>query len=315
MTESHYKFYVGIDISKALLDVSLNESNVLQVSNEETGWKKLVKELLPQRGQVLITLEASGGYEKGLTTYLRKKQFQVAVVNARRVREFAKAAGQMAKTDSLDAKIIREFGKTFRPKPQGGMSEVEEQRQGLVNRRRQVVNLIAREKQYLEHACTLNRKAIIRHIRWMEKELGSIEEKLKKLFQEDKDLQEKCERLDEIKGVGEVTAMTVLVHLPELGKLNHKEISALAGLAPFNRDSGKRNGKRQIAGGRSCVRTALYMATLSAKKYNPALKAFYERLINKGKLKKVALVACMRKLIIIMNAMMKKGTRWESVIT
>jgi transposase len=175
--------------------------------------------------------------------------------------------------------------------------------------------MIAMEKQHLEHSSAGMKKSIHRHLHMLERELTRIENTLKELFNRDPILKEKLERLDEIKGVGEVTAMNILIHMPELGKLSHKEVSALAGVAPFNKDSGQSHGKRQIGGGRAPVRAALYMAVLTARKFNPALKRFYDRLIAKGKLKKVAMVACMRKLIIMMNAMLRDGTRWQSMYT
>lgn len=312
MTDNTYKFYVGIDVSKALLDVAISNSNCLQqVSNNEDGFKKLLK-ILPPKKQTLIVLEATGGYEKLVANYLRQKKFSVAVVNAKRVRDFAKASGKLAKTDGIDAKTIMLFGKAFDPIPQLLASEDESKRQQCISRRNQLVRMIAMEKQHMEHASHTIKKSITKHILFMEKALTAVENALKELFNQDPILKDKLERLDEIKGVGDVTAMNILIHLPELGTLSHKEISALAGVAPFNKDSGQSKGKREIWGGRAPVRAALYMAVLTARKFNPALKRFYDRLIAKGKLKKVAMVACMRKLIIIMNAMMRDRTQWNA---
>lgn len=312
MTDNTYKFYVGIDVSKTILDVAISNNNsLLQFSNDETGFKELIK-VLPNKKHTLIVLEATGGYEKSVANYLRRKKNNVAVVNAKRVRDFAKASGKLAKTDRIDTKTIMLFGKAFNPMPQALISEEKEERQQTINRRNQLVRMIAMEKQHLEHASDLNKKLIKKHTEFLEKELAVIENLLKESFNQDADLKEKLERLDEIKGVGEITAMNILIHLPELGALNSKEISALVGVAPFNKDSGQSKGKREIWGGRAPVRAALYMAVLTARKFNPALKRFYERLIAKGKLKKVAMVACMRKLIIIMNAMLRDGTRWEA---
>lgn len=312
MIDYVYKFHVGIDVSKTMLDVAVSSSNpLLQFSNSAEGLKELIK-LLPRKKQTLIILEATGGYEKLVANYLRQKKFAVAVVNAKRVRDFAKASGKLAKTDRIDAKIIRMFGKAFNPIPQPLASEEENQRQQNISRRDQLVRIIAMEKQHLEHASEAIKKSINKHIRYLETELALIEKLLKDLFNQDIHLKDKMERLDEIKGVGEITAMNILIHLPELGKLSHKEVSSLAGVAPFNKDSGQSKGKREIWGGRAPVRAALYMAILTARKFNPALKRFYDRLIEKGKLKKVAMVACMRKLIIIMNAMLRDGTRWKA---
>lgn len=312
MTNNVYKFYIGVDVSKAKLDIALSNNNsLLQVPNDESGLKDLIKQLSTKKHSLII-LEASGGYEKDAANYLRQNKFNVAVVNAKRVREFAKASGKLAKTDGIDAKVIMEFGRAFNPVPQMLATSEEEQRLQNINRRAQLIKIIVLEKQHAEHAQNAHKKGIKKHIRFLEKELDSIEDSLKEQFHQDPILQEKLTRLDAIKGVGHVTAMNILIHLPELGKLTSKEVSALAGVAPFNKDSGQMRGRRAISGGRASVRTALYMAVLSAKKSNPALKRFYDQLIARGKIKMVALVACMRKLIVIMNAMIKNNTAWES---
>lgn len=313
MSEIVYKFYVGIDVSKSTLDVAIiNNQSLLKFSNNEDGFKDLAK-VLPSKKHTLIILEATGGYEKIVANYLRRKKFNVAVVNAKRVRDFAKASGKLAKTDGIDARVIMMFGKAFDPTPQPLISEEEDQLQQYINRRNQIVRMITMEKQHSEHASDSIKKSINKHIDFLQKQLAIVESTLKEVFNQDAILKDKLERLDEIKGVGEITAMNILTHLPELGRLNHKEVSALAGVAPFNKDSGQSIGKRQIWGGRAPVRAALYMAVLTARKFNPALKRFYDRLIAKGKPKKVAMVACMRKLIITMNAMLRDGTRWESM--
>lgn len=312
MTRNSYKFYIGIDVSKAKLDVVMSNSDaILQFSNDEIGLKELIK-VLPSKKDSLVILEATGGYEKVAASYLRARKYNAAVVNARRVREFAKASGKIAKTDGIDARVIMMFGAAFDPIPQTLVSEEEAKRQQTINRRTQLVRMIALEKQHFEHASDFFRKSIKTHIGMLKKELALIESLLKEQFNQDSILKEKLDRLDEIKGVGEVTAMNILIHLPELGTLSAKEVSALAGVAPFNQDSGKRKGKREISGGRSPVRSALYMAVLTARRFNPALKQFYDRLIGKGKLKKVAMVACMRKLIITMNAMIRDGSSWQA---
>lgn len=311
MTNSAYKFYIGVDVSKAKLDIALNNNNSLtQFSNDQQGLKDLVK-VLPARKRTLIVLEASGGYEKYAANFLRQKKFNVAVVNAKRVRDFAKAGGKLAKTDSIDAKVIMEFGRAFNPAPQTLIAPEEDQRLQNVNRRLQVVKLITIEKQHLEQASDEHKKRIKKHISYLEKEVELLDGLLKKQISADPVMQDKFERLDGIKGVGEITAMNVLLLMPELGNLTNREISALAGVAPFNKDSGQMKGKREIGGGRAPVRAALYMAILSAVKSNPALKRFYDNLVARGKLKKVAMVACMRKLIIIMNSMMRDNTVWQ----
>ncbi len=313
MAYNRYKFYVGIDVSKSKLDSFMSTTNsLLQFSNDQDGLKELIK-ILPSKKNSLIIVEATGGYEKFAANYLRHKKFNVAVVNAKRVRAFAKAGGKLAKTDGIDAEVIMMFGRSFNPTAQPLASEDEEKRLQSINRRAQLVRMMSMEKQHLEHAPKQMVKAIRKHIIFLEKALSVIEAELLEQFNKDPILNDKLARLDEIKGVGAVTAMNILSHMPEIGKVTSKEISALAGVAPFNKDSGQKKGKREICGGRSQVRAALYMAVLSAKKSNLALKRFYDRLIAKGKLKKVAIVACMRKLIIIMNAMLRDNTRWNSM--
>lgn len=311
MTNSVYKYHVGIDVSKAKLDVAISKpTSNLVFGNKEEDFKELIK-VLPAKKQTLIILEATGGYEKLVANYLRKKKFAVCVVNAKRVRDFARASGKLAKTDKIDAKTIMLFGQAFNPLPQALVCECQEERGQLIIRREQLVRMIALEKQHLEHVVEGNSKFIHQHIGYMEKQLTLIEKQLEEAFDKDAKLKEKRDRLDEIKGVGKVTAMNVLIYLPELGTLSSKEASALAGVAPYNKDSGQSQGKKQISGGRAKVRAALYMAILSARKFNPALKNFYDRLISRGKLKKVAMVACMRKLITIMNAMLRDNTSWR----
>jgi transposase len=312
MTNSKYKFYIGIDISKSKLDVAANDDeSISQFSNDEQGVKDLIK-ALPSKKKTLIVMEASGGYEKFVANHLRQKKFNIAIVNASRVRNFAKASGKSAKTDKIDANVIRDFGRAFNPIPQALPTTEEQESLQNINRRAQLVKIIALEKQHREQASSKHKKRIDKHIQFLEKELEEMDELLRKQVSADPIMCDKVERLDEIKGVGETIAMTVLLHMPELGKLTHREVSALAGVAPFNKDSGQMKGKRQTWGGRAVVRSALYMAVLTAKKFNPVIKRFYDELVGRGKLKMVAIVACMRKLLIIMNAMMRDNTRWVS---
>lgn len=314
MAEQKYKFHIGIDVSKNKLDVAMSHSDSLfQTPNHELGFKELIKSL-PNKKHSLIVLEASGGYEQLVANYLRRKKFNVAIVNAKRVRDFAKASGKLAKTDCIDAYVIMSFAKAFNPSPQALATDDEAKRLNYLNRRLQLVKMITTEKQHLEKSSKEFHAGIKRHIEFLEKDLERIELSLKKEIKKDPELKDKVEKLDEIKGVGEVTAMNILLHMPELGQLTQKEVSALAGVAPYNRDSGQMKGKREIWGGRAPVRCALYMAVLTAKKFNSTIKKFYDRLIQKGKLKKVAIVACMRKLIIIMNAMIRDNKSWQPKI-
>lgn len=312
MTENSYKFYIGVDVSKHKLDVVLShETHVLEVSNTELGLKELIKQL-PNKKQSLIVLEASGGYEKLMVDYLRSKQFNVAVVNAKRVRDFAKASGKLAKTDRIDAQVIMAFGKAFNPIPQALSTPEEEVRRHYLKRRMQLVKMLATEKQHLEHLPKEFHASVQKHIRHLEKQLVEIESSLKEHVMKDPALKQKLEKLEAIKGVGEITAMNVLLTMPELGQLTAKEVASLSGLAPFNKDSGQTQGKREIWGGRAAVRSALYMAILTAIRFNPTIKTVYDRLIERGKLKKVAMVACMRKLIIIMNAIIRDNSSFQS---
>lgn len=311
MTKKSYKYYVGIDVSKAKLDIVLSqEGKVITCCNKEKDIKELTKQL-PNAQDSLVVLEATGGYERLASRTLKKAGYCVAVVNAKRVRDFAKADGKLAKTDSIDGRVIWLFAKTFNPIAQPLESDAALIREDYLRRREQLVRLITLEKHYLEHASGTMQKEIINHIAHLNKKMALIESKLEELVQEDESLKKQVERLDDIKGVGFITAINVLINLPELGTLSHKEISALVGLAPFNQDSGQYKGQRKIKGGRAQVRAALYMAVLSAKKFNPKIKEFYDRLLARGKLKKVALIACMRKLLIIMNAMLRDDSQWN----
>jgi transposase len=311
MTKKCFKFHIGIDISKHKLDVATSrDSTVYTLKNDEAGWQAIIK-LIPSKKCSLIVLEATGGYELNVASYLRNKQFKVVVVNPKRVRDFAKACGKLAKTDKIDATMIMRFGQAVNPEPRALLSEVRNTCSKLSTRRSQVVKLIALEKQHFEHALGEQRASIIKHIKFLEDELIEIEKNLLIEFKQDPELKEKAERLQQINGVGFITTVNLITFLPELGTLSSREIAALVGVAPFNRDSGEKVGKRCTWGGRGQIRAVLYMAVLSAKKYNPVIKRFYERLIAQGKVKKVAIVACMRKLIVIINSMIRDGSSWQ----
>lgn len=314
MSEKSYHFYIGIDVSKAHLDAATRAGEKTQrVANNNKGFKQLIK-LIPNKLDSLVIMEASGGYEKGLATYLKKQGYSVAIVNAKRIRDYAKAAGKLAKTDGIDAQMIKRYGETFNPNPQ--FLEVPEQEilQACAKRRAQVIKMLTMEKQHLEIVSPEIKKRILKHIKILEQECAELDKEQEATVKQNPVLQEKVNQLDSIIGVGKITALNVVTQLPELGKLTAKEIAALAGVAPFNRDSGLSRGKRSTWGGRAALRSTLYMAVLSAKKFNPAIKLFYDRLLAKGKAKKVALVACMRKLIIIMNTLIKTGQTWHNVL-
>lgn len=318
MEQITYKVYIGIDVSKAKLDIKYDESStLLTITNQVDDYKKLNRYFPKDKRSVLVLLEATGGYETAIVKWLLSKNIPTAVVNAKRVRDYAKASGQFAKNDRIDAGIIREYGQLFVKKLhiKQSRSKLEEQIEELTRRRKQLVSIRNKERQ---HLATIQNKegqsSIKRAIKFYNNEIDKLQEKLSAALKKDEKLQAKAKLLQTVKGIGLVTTYTLLGELPELGQVDNKQIAALAGVAPFCRDSGSMKGKRTIWGGRAQVRTALYMAALSASKYNPAIKSFYERLIAKGKTKKVALVACMRKLLIIMNTMVKNNEPWHSEI-
>lgn len=311
MTKKTFKFHIGIDVSKKTLDLaSSNNATVFHLENNANGWDTVIEQI-PSKKNSLVVLEATGGYERGLANYLRVKNYNVAVVNPKRVRDFAKACGKLAKTDDIDATMILRFGQAINLEPQKLPGEIQSNCSTYVVRRAQLVRLITLEKQHLEHASRQIKDRINHHIELLKVELAEIEQILLNEFKRDVELEEKAKRLQQIQGVGLITTVSVLTLLPELGKLSSKEIAALVGIAPFNRDSGQKIGKRSTWGGRAQVRAALYMGTMSATRFNPVIKDFYDRLIAKGKIKKVAIIACMRKLIVIINAMMRNGSCWQ----
>ena len=311
MMNKTYQFNIGVDIAKQKIDVSFNDQKVASFENNLAGFKLLLKEI-ENKPQTRVAMEATGGYEKPLAQFLQGQGIVVSIVNAKRVRDYAKALGLLAKNDVIDAKVIRLFANAVDPKLSSTASDTQQALDAQMHRREQLVKQRAVEKQHLE---TVGNKDAVRSIKrtiaFLDKEIERIEKAIKALISADSVLTEKVDRLSGIKGVGDVTALTLIADLPELGQLTNKEISALVGVAPFCRDSGTQKGKRTTWGGRTQVRSILYMSTLSAVQYNPPLKAFYNRLLMKGKAKKVALVACMRKLLTIANSMLRNNTTWN----
>jgi transposase len=311
MTNITYQFNIGVDIAKQKLDVSFSDQRVVSFENNLAGFKLLLKEI-ENKSQTRVVMEATGGYEKPLAHFLQDQGVAVSIVNAKRVRDYAKALGVLAKNDVIDAKVIRLFADAVNPTLLPTASDTQQALDAQVHRREQLVKQRAMDKQHLE---TVGNKEAVRSIKrtitFLDKEIERIEKAIKALIKADSILTEKVERLSAIKGVGDITALTLIADLPELGQLTNKEISALVGVAPFCHDSGTQKGKRTTWGGRTQVRTILYMATLSAVQHNPPLKAFYNRLVMKGKIKKVALVACMRKLLIVANSMLRNNTEWN----
>lgn len=319
MEHTDYKIYIGIDVSKKKLDIKYDDSNsLLTIDNKKSDFIKLKRYLCKDKSSILVVLEATGGYEKLIVKWLLSQHIPVAVVNAKRIRDYAKATGQFAKNDRIDAETIREYAQKFTEKIHlvEAKSDLEERIEDLNRRRGQLVSMRSKERQFLVMIQNNEgRHSIKRAIKFYTDEIDKLEEKLLTALKKDKTLQAKADLLQTTKGIGFITSFSLISELPELGQLDHKAIAALAGVAPFCRDSGKMKGKRTIWGGRSQVRTSLYMATLSAIQYNPAIKKFYARLIAKGKVHKVAIVACMRKLLTVMNAMVKNNEPWHAEMT
>ncbi|MFN9790620.1 MAG: IS110 family transposase [Holosporales bacterium] len=302
---------IGIDVSKEKLDIFfLSSKKSLSVPNTAEGIAHFLTEnpLEPD----LIVLEPSGGYEEKVLHILQKAGHPVARVNARQVRDFARCKGMLAKTDALDAKVLAEYGAVIRPEPTPTLSENIHKLRALLQRRQQLSDMIAKEKTARQQATITEIIAQMEgFLTYVQTELEAMNALISMVIHEDEALLAKQECLSSCKGIGPVASATLIAHMPELGALNSRQIAALAGLAPVNHDSGLLRGKRHIAGGRSTVRRVLYMAAISAVRYNPPLKTFYQRLIQKGKPAKVALVAVMRKLLTILNAMIKNNSRWH----
>lgn len=310
MTAGQDKVYVGIDVSKLTLDVSIQPTGQnLTFSNNMAGYKELIRNLPTMVN--LIVFEATGGYERDAAKTLSTAGLPIAIVNPRQVRDFAKALGKLAKTDKIDSKIIALFAEKVVPR-QAVLGDSKQQKLSeLRARRKQVVEMITMEKNRLDKASKGIAKAINKTITFLEKQLKKIEAKLQKHIDGDEQLAQKDKILRSVKGVGPVLSTTLITELPELGQLNRKQIAALVGVAPFNRDSGTYKGGRTVWGGRASVRSILYMSALVASHNNPVIKAFYDKLCASGKAKKVVIVACMHKLLLILNAMVKNNTMWN----
>ena len=302
--------FVGIDVSKAQLDVSvLPQETFWSSANDDAGRADVVARLR-EMAPTLIVLEATGGYEAVIAAHLAAAGLPVVVVNPRQVRDFAKACGKLAKTDRIDARVLALYAKTMRPDVRPLKDEQSRELNTLFIRRRQLVDMLTMEKNRLSLAAKRVRKDLKAHIVWLEKRVEEVDGELQALIEESPVWRAKDEILQSAKGIGPVASVALLSQLPELGRLDRKKISALAGIAPLNNDSGTFKGRRSIWGGRSTVRPPLYMATLAAIRCNPVIKAFHARLKAAGKKPKVAIVACMRKLLTILNAMIKSMTPW-----
>lgn len=312
MNSSATKPYVGIDVSKARLDVCvLPTQETFAVANDEAGLQELASKL-EGLSPALVLLEATGGFERPVAAALAASGMAVAVVNPRQARDFARATGRLAKTDALDARTLARFAEAVRPAPKVLPDPEAQEFSAILARRRQIISMMSAEKNRLG-ATTSEAvgKRIQAHIRWLEKELARTDQDLDETIEASPTFKENEDLLKSVPGVGPVLARTLLAELPELGSLSGGELSALVGVAPLNRDSGTFRGRRSVWGGRARVREALYMAAVVASRYNPTIKSFYERLLWAGKPKKVALVACMRKLLLLLNAVMRDRTPWR----
>lgn len=306
------KVYAGIDVSKGHLDVAVAPNGkTWRFSNDEEGINQLVA-TLKQLSPELIVLEPTGGYEVPVTIALASEGLNMAVVNARQVREFARVVGRLAKTDKIDAAIMASFAETIKPKARPLGDEESRRIKAKVSRRRQLVEMIKAETSRLDKTHHEEVKLdILAHIQWLREQSKKIEDDLSKQIKASPIWREKDELLRSVPGIGKVLSATLLAELPELGTLNRKQIAALAGVAPYNCDSGAMRGKRMIWGGRAPVRSALYIAALVGTRFNPVIREFYQRLLAQGKAKKLALVACMRRLLTILNSMIKNRQAWK----
>jgi transposase len=302
--------YVGVDVSKALLDVKVLPSNEAeQFSNDDSGVKKLIK-CFKKIDPSLIVFESTGGLEMLAVSSMIENHLPVVVINPRQVRDFAKATGKLAKTDSIDADTIARFARDIRPEIRPIKDEHTQFLSALNARRRQIVDMLVAEKNRLYTAPKPNIKSIQKHIQWLEKSLEDINKDIDRTIKKSPTWRENDSILQSFKGVGPVVSATLLCDLPELGTLNRKKIATLVGVAPLNCDSGRFRGRRRIKGGRANVRRKLYMAAVASLRHNPMMKDFYDRLIYAGKPPKVALTACMRKILTILNAMIKNRSYW-----
>lgn len=311
MSKSGEERFVGIDVSKAMLEVAVRPSGERwSVANEEAGVRELTS-AIEKIAPALVVVEATGGMQTMVVAELAAAGLPVAVVNPRQARDFAKATGRLAKTDAIDADVLASFGQAIRPKVREFKDEQTQLLTALMSRRRQIVDMLTAEKNRLSSAPKAVRKEIRKHIEWLESRLKAMDGQISDSIRENPAWREKDLILRSAPGVGPVLSVSLLAGLPELGKLNRQKLSALVGVAPLNDDSGKHRGTRRVWGGRAQVRAVLYMAAVSASRANPVIRAFYKRLVAAGKKPKVALTACMRRLLCILNTMIKNGTRWR----
>jgi transposase len=311
MAESQESVYIGIDVCKSHLQVAIWETEgSWQVANDVEGIGELIKSLQPL-SPTLIVIEATGGLELVAVAEMASAGLPVTVVNPTRVRRFAEGIGQLAKTDKLDAKILAHFAQAVRPEVRPLRTEEGEYLAALVTRRAQIVQMLTSEKNRKSSVRPRLRGRVQKHIDWLKQELAALDDEIGSIIDSNPEWKEKERLLRSVPGVGKVTAATLISDLPELGTINRRKVAALVGVAPLNKDSGGKRGKRRVFGGRSSVRRVLYMATLSGTRFNPVIRAFYQQLVDRGKDNKVALTACMRKLIVILNSMVQHQEPWR----
>jgi transposase len=303
--------FIGIDVAKAHLDVAVRPTGeakrfVVEKLDELVAFVQQAK-------PTLVVMEATGGLEASVAAALAAVAIPVAVVNPRQARDFAKAIGKLAKTDAIDAAVLAHFAEAVRPEPRPLPDAQTRELEALVMRRRQLLEMLIAEQNRLSSCRTKSmRTSLEQHIEWLRRQVKDIDKDIGKSVRNSPMWREKDDLLQSVPGIGPVVSSMMLASLPELGTLNRKQIAALVGVAPINRDSGTLRGKRSVWGGRAPMRAALYMATLVATKHNSVIRSFYQRLLIAGKAKKVALVACMHKLLTIVNAMMRSGRHWQS---
>lgn len=312
MSTKESQTFIGIDVCKELLEVAAHERDYqFRCPNKPIAFGALIAELVALR-PALIVLEATGGYETGVTTALHAAGLPVVVINPRQVRNFARAVGQLAKTDRLDARVLAHFAAAVKPPIRELKSQNEQELDALSGRRRQLVEMLTAEKNRHGSAATDTvREKIKEHLDWLEEQIAELDEQLQDLLKCSPVWRAKDRILQSVPGIGSVVSVSLLAELPELGTLNRHQISKLVGVAPLNCDSGPLRGTRHIYGGRTRVRSMLYMAALSATRFNPVIKEFYQRLLAKHKPFKVAITACMRRLIVIINVMIRDSVTWK----
>ena len=316
MTSQASTCFIGIDVSKNYLDIADSSTQKQwRAKNDEKGIGSLIGQWVYLKPK-LIVLEATGGLEVKLVSALQAQGLPGVVVNPRQIRDFAKATGQLAKTDAIDAQVIARFASAIRPEVRPFKNPQTQELTVLTTRRRQLIEMISAEKTRCRQAPQRIHEDIQKHIQWLQQCLRDLDQDIKTAIKNSSVWVEKNAIIRSIPGAGPVLSVTLLASVPELGNLNRRQVAALIGVAPLNRDSGKHRGTRSIWGGRSHVRTTLYMATLTAIRFNPCIKGFFDKLIKKGKKFKVAITACMRKLLVTLNAMVKNNLTWsENYVT